>query len=112
MSVNKEHKIEIENKIIQEIENTKKSIIELKELTKPIAPDCAIGRISRMDAINNKTINEAALKKAEHKLKGLEVAFLNRNDSDFGKCKRCNNEIPLGRILLVPYSLFCVHCAN
>ncbi len=29
----------------------------LKELTKPIAPENAIGRVSRMDAINNKSIN-------------------------------------------------------
>lgn len=112
MPTNKEQKIEIKNKILQEIENTKKLIIELKELTKPIAPDCAIGRVSRMDAINNKTINEAALKKAENKLKSLEIAFQNRNDTDFGKCNRCNNEIPLGRILLMPHSRFCVHCAS
>lgn len=112
MPTNKEQKIEIKSKILQEIENTKKLIIELKELTKPIAPDCAIGRVSRMDAINNKTINEAALKKAENKLKSLEIAFQNRNDIDFGKCNRCNNEIPLGRILLMPHSRFCVHCAS
>jgi len=112
MSAKKEQKIEIENKIIQEIESTKKLILELKELTSPIAPDCAIGRISRMDAINNKTINEAALRKAESKLKGLEIAFRNRNDNNFGKCNRCKKEIPLGRILLVPHSQFCVYCAK
>jgi len=112
MLKNLDDRIEIEKKIIQEIENTKKSIIELKELTSPISPDCAIGRVSRMDAINNKTINEAALRKAENKLKGLKLAHQNMNDADFGKCARCNNEIPLGRILLMPHSRFCVHCAS
>ncbi len=102
----------IETKIIQEIEKTKKSIIELRELTAPIAPDCAIGRVSRMDAINNKSINENALRKAENKLKGLEIAHQNIDDADFGKCARCKNEIPLGRILLMPHSRFCVHCAS
>jgi DnaK suppressor protein len=102
----------IKKKILQEIESTKKSVIELKALTSPIAPDSAIGRVSRMDAINNKSINEAALQKAENKLKALEVANLNRNDADFGKCARCNNEIPVERILLVPHSRFCVHCAS
>ncbi len=109
---NQEQLLEIENTILQEIEKTKRSIGELRELTSPIAPDCAIGRISRMDAINNKTINEAALRKAENKLKGLELAFQNRLDPEFGKCARCNNEIPLGRILLMPHSRFCVHCAS
>lgn len=107
-----DQKIEIENKILQEIESTQKSIIMLKELTSPIAPDCAIGRVSRMDAINNKTINEAALIKAKNKLKGLEIAFQNRHDSNFGTCQRCHNQIPLGRILLMPQSRFCVHCAQ
>ncbi|MEN8125144.1 MAG: TraR/DksA C4-type zinc finger protein [Bacteroidota bacterium] len=102
----------IETKIVQEIEKTRESISELRELTAPIAPDCAIGRVSRMDAINNKTINEAALRKAENKLKGLEIALQNIDDSDFGKCARCHNEIPLGRILLMPHSRFCVHCAS
>jgi len=108
----KEEKAEIEKKILQEIEATERSIIELRELTKPIAPDCAIGRVSRMDAINNKTINEQALRKAENKLKGLNITLQNMDSPDFGLCARCKNEIPLGRILLLPHSRFCVHCAG
>ncbi len=110
MSDRKE-KEEIQKTIQKEIENTKIKVLELKELTIPIAPDSSIGRISRMDAINNKSINEAALRNAEYKLKGLELALQDINDSDFGKCARCNNTIPLGRILLMPHSRFCVHCA-
>lgn len=108
----KEEKAAIEKKILQEIEQTNISIAELRDLTKPISPDCAIGRISRMDAINNKTINEEALRKAENKLKGLQITFQNIDDQDFGLCARCKNEIPLGRILLMPHSRFCVHCAG
>ncbi len=37
-------------------------ISELEELTKPVPLDASIGRISRMNAINNKSINEAALR--------------------------------------------------
>jgi DnaK suppressor protein len=109
MELNKE---EIKQKITQEIEKTKVKIINLEELTKPIAPDCAIGRVSRMDAINNKSINENALRKAQNKLKGMEIALQNVDDKNFGLCARCNNQIPLGRILLMPHSRFCVHCAN
>jgi len=103
---------EIKQKISSEIVKIKTRIKELRELTKPIAPDCAIGRISRMDAINNKTINENALRKAESKLKGLEIALQNVADTDFGTCIKCNNQIPLGRILLMPHSRFCVNCAS
>ncbi len=102
----------IETNIKEEIEKTLQSISNYKELTKPIAPENAIGRISRMDAINNKTVNEAALRKAELKLANLKVALLNINDSDFGVCHKCKNNIPIGRILLLPHSRFCVNCAR
>lgn len=105
-------KAEIKQKILQEIDKINIKIIDLEELTKPISPDCAIGRVSRMDAINNKSINENALRKAKSKLKSMEIALQNVNDDDFGICVKCNNQIPLGRILLVPHSRFCVNCAN
>jgi DnaK suppressor protein len=47
---------EIKQKILDEISKTELLIVEYKELTQPIAPDVAIGRISRMDAINNKSV--------------------------------------------------------
>jgi len=102
----------IEEKIIEEISKTEAAIIHYKELTKPIAPENAIGRVSRMDAINNKSVNEAALKQAEQKLKNLKVALSNINDVDFGLCFKCHNLIPIGRILLMPHTRYCVNCAN
>lgn len=102
----------IKKKIQFEIEKITLKIIDLEELTKPISPDCAIGRVSRMDAINNKAINENALRKAKNKLRGMEIAQQNVDDDDFGLCIKCTNEIPLMRILLVPHSRFCVKCAS
>ncbi|MEY8849362.1 hypothetical protein AB9K26_11130 [Psychroserpens sp. XS_ASV72] len=51
-------KEKIKQAIEAEILKTEKSIAEYKELTQPIPPSEAIGRVSRMDAINNKTINK------------------------------------------------------
>ena len=99
--------------IIQEdILKTEVSISNLKELTKPIPPENAIGRVSRMDAINNRAVNEAALKKAKQKLKNLRITLSNLNESDFGVCAKCKGQIPLGRIMLMPQSRFCVNCAR
>lgn len=102
----------IETIIHEEISKTEKSIVILKELTKPIAPENAIGRVSRMDAINNKSVNEAALIKSEQKLKNLQITLSNLNASDFGICAKCKGQIPLGRIILMPHSRFCVKCAS
>lgn len=105
-------KKQITKKIEQELLETKKQIIELKELTKPIAPDCAIGRISRMDAINNKTINDNALRKAIVKLSGLNYALERIDDNNFGICAKCEQPIPIGRIMLVPHTRFCANCTD
>ena len=54
-----------------EIVKTEKKVRQYEELSQPIAPDNAIGRVSRMDAINNKSVMEAALRKAKERLEGL-----------------------------------------
>jgi len=107
-----EEKDHVQERILEEIAATEKLVISYRELSKPIAPENAIGRVSRMDAINNKSVNESALKKAELKLKNLKVAITKIEDSDFGICIRCKKPIPIGRILLLPQAISCVNCAR
>jgi DnaK suppressor protein len=102
----------IKETIILEISKTEKSISDYKDLTKPISPNNAIGRVSRMDAINNRSVNEASLRQAETKLANLKRALSKVDDDDFGICLKCQNPIPVGRILIRPESFLCVNCAQ
>lgn len=102
----------IEQTILEEITKTEESIGKYKEMAKPIAPDVAIGRISRMDAINNKSVVEASLRQAEHKLKNLNKVLSQIGSKEFGICIKCKQPIPVGRILIRPESLHCVNCAR
>lgn len=106
------NKTEIRVQIERKIAKLKDDILKLVDLVKPLAPDCAIGRVSRMDAINNRSINEAALRQRQAQLKSLEYAINHVDDPDFGKCIKCGQEIPLGRIMLMPESKKCVSCAS
>lgn len=110
--MNKEDKQDIKKRILEELKKTEELILDYKESTKPISPENAIGRVSRMDAINNKSVVEAALRKAEEKLNKLKLVLDRVNDADFGLCMRCGNPIPIGRILLMPQSRNCVWCAQ
>jgi DnaK suppressor protein len=65
-----------------------------------------------MDAINNKSIVDAALRKARERLKGLKSSLDKLDSSAFGVCVKCKNNIPIERILLAPQSSFCVNCAR
>ena len=103
---------DIKQTILDEITKTEESIEKYKDMVKPIAPDVAIGRISRMDAINNKSVMEASLRQAEHKLKNLNKVFSQIGSKEFGICVKCKQPIPVGRILIRPESLHCVNCAR
>ena len=105
-------KEELKTIIEKEIVKTEKKIIGYKEMSEPIGPENAIGRVSRMDAINNKSVVEAALRKAEQKLDGLKNARHRLNDEGFGICSRCKEPIPIKRIVLMPQSRYCVRCAR
>ncbi len=96
----------------EELEKTRSAIIDLKQMTAPVAPDDAIGRVSRMDAINNKAISEAALRKAEEKLQQLERMTQLVEEPGFGLCKKCGEAIPVKRLILMPQTVFCVRCAS
>lgn len=106
------NKSEIITLINLEIEKTEKAIQQYEELSKPQAPDVAIGRVSRMDAINNQSMTNAALIQSKQKLNGLKGALNRIEEPDFGSCAKCHKQIPIGRILLVPQSRFCVNCAG
>ena len=101
---------EIEKIISKELNETLISINEYKELTKPISPENSIGRVSRMDAINNKSVMEESLRKLEAKYEKLKFIKTQTQNEDFGMCLKCKNEIPMGRIMIIPESRFCVKC--
>lgn len=102
----------LKEKIVTKIEKSKKKIAELEELAQPISPENSIGRISRMDAINNKSVTEAALRNAKQQLAKLQVALSKVDHDDFGICAFCKQAIPPARLLFMPESSRCVRCAD
>jgi len=104
-------KLELKDRIRSEIRMATEQIAELEELTQPIAPDAAIGRISRMEAINNKSVNELLLSKTRNKLQKLESSLSFVDHESYGLCRSCKVPIPLGRLMMLPESDKCVECA-
>ena len=98
--------------LIKEIENTEKKIIEYSELCKAFPPENSIGRVSRMDAINNKSVIEAALRETKIKMQKLKIMKNKIDDTDFGICIRCKQKIPYERLMIRPESKYCVKCAE
>ena len=86
-------------------------IIAFKASSAPVAPDNAIGRLTRMEAINSKSINEAALRKARTTRTLLEKALWAIDSEDFGLCRDCEEPIAFARLMAMPEAALCVTCA-
>ena len=107
-----QQKAKLRENIKEKIEATKETIASYELLTKPIAPDNAIGRLTRMEAINSKSMNEAALKRSKYTLSKLERAFAKIDHPDFGLCRECEEPIPFARLMILPETDLCVRCAE
>lgn len=110
--MNEDDKNDLHRKLIEEVKSIKEKIITLGKMSKPIAPDNAIGRLTRMEAINAKSINDANIRTAKIRLMKLEKALEGINDPDFGICQLCEKKIPLKRLMIVPESNVCVQCLD
>lgn len=111
MSLNETQKAELRAKIAEDLKVLSENIRTLEEATQPIKPDVSLGRLTRMDAIQNKSVNEAALSDARHRKQKLERALERMENADFGECSSCGKPIAPARIAYMPETELCINCA-
>jgi len=107
-----EEKKELKKKIIGLIKKSEDDLVEIAKMTQPVKPENSLGRISRMDAINNKSVMEVAERNKKAKLSKLKLALTNIDTEDYGLCSNCNKTIQQGRLIFLPESTLCIHCAG
>ena len=103
---------EFQKIIEQTLAELKDSEIYLKDATKPIEPSVALGRLTRMEAIGEKGVNEARQTEVKRRIERLGNALERIKRGEYGLCIRCGKEIPYERLLAVPEALICVPCAE
>jgi len=98
--------------ILRTISELQESSSYLEDATQPIEPSIAIGRLTRMEAIGEKSVNEAMHANVKQRLERLTNALDRMDKGIYGICARCRKEIPYGRLEAVPESVICVSCAE
>lgn len=101
---------EIRAYLLEEIEEMEESIERIKQTVKPIAPDQSLGRLTRMDAIGMKSINEAALRNAQNTLQNLKKGLDLLDKEGFGICKKCGEGISVERLMVMLGCEICIPC--
>jgi len=105
----KQHQ-QIKDKIAQDLVTMQHEIDELKEKTKPITPDCSLGRLTRQEMIQEQQVNEHAMHEAEIRVNKLKYALQRVDKEGYGVCAECEEEIAFARLMLLPESTHCVAC--
>ncbi len=105
-------KTKITDKIQNDISSLKKQIHTLEEKVKPIAPDCGLGRLTRLEAMGEQHVNNKILDEARLRLTRLSNALQRIDKPMFGICIECGEKIGVGRMSVRPESVRCVGCAS
>jgi DnaK suppressor protein len=73
--------------------------------------DTSIGRLSRMDAMQQQQMAlELKRRKEQYRLR-LENALKRMDQGTYGRCGRCKGPITAERLEIQPDAVLCVHCA-
>ena len=82
------------------------------EGAKPVGLDQPIGRLSRMDALQQQSMSQASQRIARLRLAQVEAALQRIAQEEYGFCVGCGEEIGHGRLKARPETPFCVACQN
>lgn len=71
----------------------------------------SVGRLSRMDAMQQKAMSEETRRRRMADLFRIKDALQRMNDDEFGYCQTCGEEIAKARLELDPSVAHCIHHA-
>ena len=72
----------------------------------------AVGRVSRMDALQQQAMAQAAQQRRHIQLQRIESALQRLENGKFGWCVRCGEEISRKRLDVDPTAPLCIACAD
>ncbi len=82
-----------------------------KEASGVVELDTAIGRLSRMDAMQNQQMALELRRRQEQQLQRIASALKRIDQDRYGFCGKCKQPIAEERLQLAPDVVMCVKCA-
>jgi len=71
-----------------------------------------IGRLSRMDAMQQQAMDDETHRRRERELEKIKAALRRIEDGDYGYCSACDEPIAPKRLENDPGALMCIACAS
>ena len=83
-----------------------------KEGSQPVQLGTPIGRLSRMDAIQQQQMTKAGRASLDIKLRQVRASLESYRNDDYGSCRSCHEPIGYPRLKARPEAPFCLHCQD
>ena len=80
--------------------------------SRPVDLDEYIGRLSRMDALQQQSMTKANHDAAVLRLKRVEGALQRIEAGEYGECLRCEEPIGVQRLTVQPEAVLCIACQS
>ncbi len=83
-----------------------------KEGSKPVDLSTPIGRLSRMDAMQQQEMTKASRSTLETRLRQVHASLDAHRKGDYGSCRSCSEPIGYPRLKARPEAPFCLSCQD
>jgi DnaK suppressor protein len=83
-----------------------------REGTRPVGLDEPIGRLTRMDAIQQQNMSAATRRQTDLRLRQVAQALGLVERGEYGLCRRCEDPIGYARLFARPESPYCLACQD
>jgi DnaK suppressor protein len=88
------------------------TIARSSDQTTAVKPDSAIGRLTRVDAVQAGYVSEALRREMRAELARIERALRSIDEGTFGICGSCEEALSVARLEAKPDANLCVECAS
>jgi DnaK suppressor protein len=88
------------------------TIARIEGTTAPVSPDNAIGRLTRLDAMQATSMRRAAARDHDLELHHVVRALETMANGEYGICRRCKEDIAEARLRAKPEAFLCVACTS
>ena len=92
-------------------EEIKADLDSNKEAAEVVKLDTSIGRLSRMDAMQNQQMALELRRRQENQLLRIKSALKRMDQGRYGLCGKCKKNIDEDRLEISPDAVMCVKCA-
>jgi len=100
----------------QLLEASKVELERLLDLSResgaPVALDTSIGRLTRVDALQQQGMAQATIRASELRLSQVIAALDRMERETYGDCLRCGEPIALARLRVRPEATLCLGCQD